>query len=206
MGNISPQKLVTLISQYLDKEKLMKENPSVTNEMIDALLQDIISAKQGNEPVDTHQPHHDTARHTQKNVTDIIIHTDGASRGNPGKAGIGVAIFDKHYHLLEEICKFIGESTNNVAEYQAMILAAQKAVAYNARRVTFKTDSELLVRQLNGAYRVKSQNILPLYHELTILLGKIPEWKVQHVRREENACADALANQGIDSSHRHSTV
>ena len=136
----------------------------------------------------------------KKDVTDLVIHTDGASRGNPGKAGIGVAIFDKNYHLLEELCKFIGESTNNVAEYQAMILAAQKAVAYNARKVTFKTDSELLVRQLNGAYRVKSQNILPLYHELTILLGKIPEWKIQHVRREENVCADALANQGIDSS------
>ncbi len=200
MGNISPQKLVTLISKYLDKEKLVKENPSVTNEMVDALLQDIILSKPGKEPDDNHQPHHDTARHKQKNVTDLIIHTDGASRGNPGEAGIGVAIFDKHYHLLEELCKFIGESTNNVAEYQAMILAAQKAVAYNARRVTFKTDSELLVRQLSGAYRVKSQNILPLYHELTILLGKIPEWKIQHVRREENVCADALANQGIDSS------
>ena len=206
MGNISPQKLVTLISKYLDKEKLMKENPSVTKEMIDALLQDIFMAKQGKELEDIHQPHHDTARHKQKNVTDLIIHTDGASRGNPGKAGIGVAIFDKNYHLLEELCKYIGESTNNVAEYQAMILAAQRAVAYNARRVTFKTDSELLVRQLNGAYRVKSQNILPLYHELTILLGKIPEWKIQHVRREENVCADALANQGIDSSHRHSTA
>lgn len=200
MGNISPQKLVTLISKYLDKEKLMKENPSVTKEMIDAILQDIIFANQRKEPDDIHQPHHDTARHKQKDVTDLVIHTDGASRGNPGKAGIGVAIFDKNYHLLEELCKFIGESTNNVAEYQAMILAAQKAVAYNARKVTFKTDSELLVRQLNGAYRVKSQNILPLYHELTILLGKIPEWKIQHVRREGNVCADALANQGIDSS------
>ena len=200
MGNISPQKLVTLISKYLDKEKLMKENPSVTKEMIDALLQDIFMAKQGKEPDDIHQPHHDTARHKQKDVTDLVIHTDGASRGNPGKAGIGVAIFDKHYHLLEEICKFIGESTNNVAEYQALILAAQKAVAYKARKVTFKTDSELLVRQLNGAYRVKSQNILPLYHELTILLGKIPEWTIQHVRREDNVCADTLANQGIDTS------
>ena len=167
--------------------------------MIDAFLHDIFMAKQGKEPTDTNQSHHETVRHKQKDVTDLVIHTDGASRGNPGKAGIGVAIFDKNYHLLEELCKFIGESTNNVAEYQAMILAAQKAVAYNARKVTFKTDSELLVRQLNGAYRVKSQNILPLYHELTILLGKIPEWKIQHVRREENVCADALANQGIDS-------
>ena len=199
MVNISPQKLVTLISQYLDREKLIKENPFVTKEMIDAFLHDIFMAKQGKEPTDTNQSHHETVRHKQKDVTDLVIHTDGASRGNPGKAGIGVAIFDKNYHLLEELCKFIGESTNNVAEYQAMILAAQKAVAYNARKVTFKTDSELLVRQLNGAYRVKSQNILPLYHELTILLGKIPEWKIQHVRREENVCADALANQGIDS-------
>ena len=206
MGNISPQKLVTLISQYLDREKLMKENPSVSNEMIDALLQDIILAKQGKELTDTHQSHHDTARHKHKDISELIIHTDGASRGNPGKAGIGVAIFDKDYRLIEEACKFIGESTNNVAEYQAMILAAQKAITYHARKVIFKADSELLVRQLNGSYRVKSQNILPLYRELTVLLEKIPEWKIQHVRREENACADALANQGIDSSHRHSTV
>jgi len=199
MGNISPQKLVTLISKYLDIETLVKENPSVTKEAIDEFLRDIFT-KQAKVPADSHQPRHETTRHKQKDVTELIIHTDGASRGNPGKAGIGVAIFDKHYHLLEELCKFIGESTNNVAEYQAMILAAQKVVAYNARRVTFKTDSELLVRQLSGAYRVKNQNILPLYYELTILLGKIPEWKIQHVRREENVCADALANQGIDSS------
>ncbi|MDO8141968.1 MAG: ribonuclease HI family protein [Candidatus Brocadiales bacterium] len=199
MGNISPQEFVTLISKYLDTERLIRENPSVTKEMIDALLQEIFRTKQGKESPDTRLPHHETARHKQKDISELIIHTDGASRGNPGKAGIGVAIFDKDHRLIEEACKFIGESTNNVAEYQAMILAAQKAITYHARKVIFKADSELLVRQLNGAYRVKSQNILPLYRELTILLGKIPEWKVQHVRREENACADNLANQGIDS-------
>ena len=107
MGNISPQKLVTLISKYLDREKLMKENPSVTKEMIDALLQDIFLAKHGKEPTDTHQSHHETAKHKQKDVTDLVIHTDGASRGNPGKSGIGVAIFDKHYHLLEELCNLL---------------------------------------------------------------------------------------------------
>ncbi|MBU6391672.1 MAG: ribonuclease HI family protein [Planctomycetota bacterium] len=133
-------------------------------------------------------------------MSKLIIHTDGASRGNPGKAGIGVAIYDKDYTLIEELCKFIGESTNNVAEYQAMIVAAQKAVDYNAAEVTFKTDSELLVRQLKGIYRVKSLNILSLYNKLTTLLNKIPAWKIQHVRREENVRADALANQGIDSS------
>ncbi|MEP9412566.1 MAG: ribonuclease HI family protein [Candidatus Brocadia sp.] len=132
-------------------------------------------------------------------MSELIIHTDGASRGNPGKAGIGVAIFDVDYHLIEEVCRFIGESTNNIAEYQAMILAARKAIAYNAKKVIFKTDSELLVRQLNGEYRVKSPNILPLYNDLMKLLSKIPTWKIQHVRREENVIADTLANRGIDS-------
>ena len=199
MGNISPQEFAKLISKYLDTEKLIKENPSVTKEMIDALLQEIFWTKQGKESTDIRQPHHETTRHKHKDVRELVMHTDGASRGNPGKAGIGVAIFDKNYHLIEEACKFIGESTNNVAEYQAMILAAQKAISYNAQKVTFRTDSELLARQLNGSYRVKSHNILPLYHELTVLLEKIPDWIIQHVRREENVCADTLANQGIDS-------
>ena len=204
MGNISPQEFAKLISKYLDTEKLIKENPSVTKEMVDTLLQDISKTKQGNEPVDTNMPHHTTTRRRHDSVREFIIHTDGASRGNPGKAGIGVAVFDKDYRLIEETCKFIGESTNNVAEYQAMILAAQKAIVYNAQKVTFKADSELMVRQLNGLYRVKSQNILPFYQELMILLNKIPAWKIQHVRREENVCADTLANQGIDSAHRKS--
>ena len=88
MGNISPQKLVTLISQYLDREKLMKENPSVTKEMIDALLHGIFMAKQGKEPTDTQQPHHDTVRHKQEDVTDLVIHTDGASREIPARLAL----------------------------------------------------------------------------------------------------------------------
>ncbi|OQD45064.1 hypothetical protein BIY37_10455 [Candidatus Brocadia sapporoensis] len=132
-------------------------------------------------------------------MSELIIHTDGASRGNPGKAGIGVAIFNEDYQLVEDVCRFIGKATNNVAEYQAMILAAQKAIVYRAKKVIFKTDSELLVRQLNGVYRVKSSNILSLYGDLVTLLNKIPIWKIQHVRREENIIADALANRGIDS-------
>lgn len=199
MGNISPQELATLISKYLDTERLIKKNPSVTKEMIDAVLQEI-SNPEKRKRASGGSLSSRSIEHKQTKISKLIIHTDGASRGNPGKAGIGVAIYDKDYNLIEELCKFIGESTNNVAEYQAMILAAQKAVDYNAAEVAFKTDSELLVRQLKGIYRVKSPNILSLYHELVILLHKIPAWKIQHVRREENVRADALANQGIDSS------
>ena len=199
MGNPTSQELVTLISKYLDTEKLVKENPSVTKEMIDIFLKEISDSKKNKEPADVYLPNNSIIPKKPLELSELIIHTDGASRGNPGKAGIGVAIFDKDYHLIEEVCKFIGESTNNVAEYQSMILAAQKAIAYNAKKVTFKTDSELLVRQLNGAYRVKSPNILPLYSKLISLLGKISVWKIQHVSREENVRADALANLGIDS-------
>lgn len=200
MGNISFQELVILISKYLDTEKLIKENPSVTKEMVDALFQEILKTKKVKEPIDIGLLRRDIPQQRQRGISELIIHTDGASRGNPGKAGIGVAIFNKDYHLIEEVCKFVGESTNNVAEYHAMILAAQKAIVYHAKKVIFKTDSELLVRQLNGEYRVKSPNILPLYNDLMKLLSKIPTWKIQHVRREENVIADALANRGIDSS------
>lgn len=202
MENMSHQALAALLLKYLDIEALMKENPSVTKEMIGGFLLDASTMHQNKETADTRQPSRPVPRQKHDSAMELIIHTDGASRGNPGKAGIGVAIYDRNYVPVEEVCKYIGESTNNVAEYQAMILAAQKAIAHKARKVTFKTDSELLVRQLNGLYRVKSPNILPLYNELITFLKKIPEWKMLHVRREENACADALANQGIDTAHR----
>lgn len=200
MGNISSQELVALILKYLDVERLKKENPLATEETINAFFQEILETKKGKKRVDIYLPHHDMTQYRQEGFRELIIHTDGASRGNPGKAGIGVAIFDKDYRLVEDVCRFIGESTNNVAEYRAMIFAAQKAIAYNAKKVIFRTDSELLVRQLNGEYRVKSPNILPLYSELMKLLCKIPTWKIQHVRREENVIADTLANRGIDLS------
>ncbi len=200
MGSISSQELMTLISKYLDTEKLVRENPAVTREMIDAFFQKILKTKEWKVQDDSCLPHHDIPQRKQKGVKDIIIHTDGASRGNPGKAGIGVAIFNENYHLIEEVCRYIGKATNNAAEYQAMILAAQKAIAYPAKKVIFRTDSELLVRQINGEYRVKSTNILPLYNELMELLAKIPAWEIQHVRREENVVADTLANRDIDTS------
>ncbi|WKZ15267.1 MAG: ribonuclease HI family protein [Candidatus Jettenia caeni] len=194
------QELLPLIFQYLDKEKLIKENPSITEEMIDTFIQEISHQKKGKKSDEGRLQLHSGMQHKTSELDELIIHTDGASRGNPGKAGIGIVIYDKEHHIIEEACRYIGKSTNNVAEYRSMILAAQKAIHHNAKRVIFKTDSELLVRQLNGIYRVKSASILPLYNELMALLHKISVWKIQHVRREENIHADALANQGIDDS------
>jgi len=179
MKNISIKELSLLISQYVNRSRLLRENP------ISKINKDVCFFQNDKEQ-------------EIKGINELIIHTDGASRGNPGKAGIGVAIFDKDYNLIEEIDEFIGKSTNNIAEYEAMLRAAQKAIAYKAKKVTFKTDSELLVRQVNGSYRVRNQNILPLYKKLTQFLDEILLWKVLHVRREENSCADALANRGIN--------
>jgi ribonuclease HI len=201
MGNVTLQKLVSLIVKYLDKERLMQDNPGVTQEMIDGFFQTISHPAKMREAFDTPAQGHEKRQSRLGTAGELIIYSDGASRGNPGKAGIGVAIFDKEHRLIEELHQSIGETTNNVAEYRAMILAARKAVDYHAKEVTFKADSELLVRQLNGAYRVKSPNIVPLYDELMALLTRIPAWKILHVRREENTLADALANKGIESAH-----
>ena len=201
---MSPQELAATIFRYIDMEKLHRENPVVTKEMILSFLNIISATKSLEKKADTRKLSQGPQKSRQKEYTELIIHTDGASRGNPGMAGIGVAIFDKDYNVIDELCEFIGESTNNVAEYKAMILAAKKAISYNAKKVTFKTDSELLVRQLNNTYRVKNPGLLPLYKELRTLLGKISKWHIQHVRREENTCADTLANKGVDSESKSS--
>ena len=199
MENILYRELGSFIIKYLDIERLLRENPSVTREMIDAFLH--VNFNTPEKPVAPYPPDTHISKRKEETCSEFIIHTDGASRGNPGKAGIGVAIYDRNYNLVEQICKFIGESTNNVAEYQAMILATQKAIACKAQKVTFKTDSELLVRQLNGLYKVRNPGLVPLYNELRTLLSKIPDWKILHVRREENVLADKLANDGIDTAY-----
>lgn len=201
---MSPQEIAAIIFRYIDMEKLHRENPIVTKEMILSFLNNISAVKSREKTTDTHKLSQGPQKSKQKEHAELIIHTDGASRGNPGMAGIGVAIFDKDYNVIDELCEFIGESTNNVAEYKAMILAAKKAISCNAKKVTFKTDSELLVRQLNNTYRVKNPGLLPLYKELMTLLDKISKWHIQHVRREENICADTLANKGVDSENKSS--
>lgn len=136
----------------------------------------------------------------------LLVFTDGASRGNPGKAGIGVAIYDNHSSpehsltLLEEISEYIGETTNNIAEYKALKRGLEKVVEYNPKEVIFKLDSELLVKQINKEYKVKSPNMIPLYKEVCVLLKKLPRWTVSHIPRGQNSLADGLANKGIDSA------
>ncbi|NLL19716.1 MAG: ribonuclease HI family protein [Clostridia bacterium] len=128
----------------------------------------------------------------------LVIYTDGAARGNPGPAGIGVVIQNDKGEVIQEISGFLGQATNNVAEYTALTTALEKAVALNAQEVQLFTDSELIVKQIKGEYRVKNEGLKPLYQKAKGLIQQLGSFTITHVPREKNKEADRLANQGID--------
>jgi ribonuclease HI len=128
----------------------------------------------------------------------LHIHIDGASRGNPGQAGFGVSVRDPDGTPRAELYGYLGLASNNVAEYQALLHALRWARAQGARRVRVFSDSELIVRQVNGQYRVKHPDMVPLHREATALLRQFETATVSHVRREQNRDADRLANRALD--------
>ncbi len=131
--------------------------------------------------------------------TSLRVRTDGGSRGNPGPSGIGVVIEDRETgQILEEHHRYLGVTTNNQAEYQAVILALQRCVALGATSVEVLADSELLIRQANGEYRVKNPELQVRFREMRELVIKIGRVVFKHVYREANTRADALANLAMD--------
>lgn len=132
--------------------------------------------------------------------TTLRVRTDGGSRGNPGPSGIGVVIEDLQTgQVLEEHHRYLGVTTNNQAEYQAVILALQRCLALGATSVEVLADSELLIRQANGEYRVKNPDLQIRFQEMRALVIKIGRVTFKHVYREANKRADALANLAMDS-------
>ena len=128
----------------------------------------------------------------------LIVSCDGASRGNPGPAGIGAVITDERGAILGEIARGIAETTNNVAEYTAVIEGLALAAELGARTVTLRSDSQLLINQLTGRYRVKSEHLQPLHRRVRSIAAGFERISFEHVPREENSAADALANIGVD--------
>ncbi len=127
-----------------------------------------------------------------------ILYTDGAARGNPGPAGAGAFICTEDGNVVAEVVRYLGETTNNVAEYQALLAGLEKLIQLGAEDVEIRADSELMVRQIQGRYRVKNPNLLILFREAVLLLKKIGKYSIKHIAREENSEADRLANQAID--------
>ncbi|MCK4321555.1 ribonuclease HI family protein [candidate division WOR-3 bacterium] len=132
----------------------------------------------------------------------IKIYTDGSSRGNPGPAGIGILIIDDKGNEVKRISEYIGETTNNIAEYSALLRAVIECKKRKIYSVEFFTDSELLVNQLNKVYKIKNEGLKPLYVKLLSKLMNFRDWSIRHIPREENKIADFLANQALDKKSR----
>ncbi|MFH1057426.1 MAG: ribonuclease HI family protein [Pseudomonadota bacterium] len=126
------------------------------------------------------------------------LHADGGSRGNPGPAGAGAALLDPSGRQVGAWSRYLGRVTNNVAEYQALLLGLGEAAKLGVRRLEVRLDSELLVRQIGGQYKVKSPALQPLFAEARRLLAGFERASVRHIPREQNHLADALANQAMD--------
>jgi ribonuclease HI len=129
----------------------------------------------------------------------LVVHTDGAARGNPGPAGIGVHITAPDGRVVSETAEGIGRTTNNVAEYTAAIRGLERAAELGATDVTLRSDSQLLIEQLAGRYRVRTPHLRPLHEQVMRLASRFDRIRFEHVRREANVEADRLANEGVDA-------
>jgi ribonuclease HI len=129
----------------------------------------------------------------------VILYSDGGARGNPGPAGAGGLVLSLDGEVLAEISEYLGETTNNVAEYTALIMTLGQAIRFKADEIEIRADSELMVKQLKGEYKVKNQGLRPLYDQAKELLSSYKKVTIKHIYRSNNKRADELANAAMDA-------
>lgn len=132
----------------------------------------------------------------------LVVNVDGGARGNPGPAAIAAVVATADGEVLEERGERIGTATNNVAEYRALLLGIGRARELGANEVDLAGDSELVVRQVRGEYRVKNADLRPLHAQVADALAQFDRWSIRHVRREENTAADRLVNEVLDAARQ----
>ena len=128
----------------------------------------------------------------------IILYIDGGSRGNPGPAGIGVVVLDAEEKKIKDLHKYIGEATNNIAEYSALLYGLEEAATLGADEIVVHMDSELVVKQLHGEYKVKDENIKVIFEKVVSILKKFKSFEIKHIDRSKNKEADKLVNKAIN--------
>jgi ribonuclease HI len=133
-----------------------------------------------------------------------LLMVDGAARGNPGAAGCGAVIIDGNGTVVKELSRYLGHATNNVAEYEGLLMGLEALLRLGKKRIRVQSDSQLLVRQLNGEYRVKDEKLKALFHQAMSLLRQFEAYRILHVPRDLNKLADRLANKGIDEANKKS--
>jgi ribonuclease HI len=135
-----------------------------------------------------------------------VVMVDGAARGNPGPAGCGAVIYDENGVVVKQLSRYLGQTTNNVAEYEGLLMGLEAALQLGRKQIVVQSDSELLVRQLNGQYRVKDEKLKVLFQRAMTLLRQFDSYRILHVGRELNKVADRLANQAIDDAVKGATT
>lgn len=128
----------------------------------------------------------------------LEIYIDGGARGNPGPAGVGVVVLDESGKRIKDVSKYIGEATNNIAEYNALLYGLEEALILRADEIKINLDSELVAKQITGEYRVKDSNIKPLFERALNMLKSFKNFEVNHIDRSKNKEADKLVNKAIN--------
>ncbi len=136
----------------------------------------------------------------------LLIYIDGAARGNPGPAGIGVVILDENKQKVKEYFKYLGKATNNIAEYNALVYALQEAHMLGVKDCVIHMDSELVAKQIKGEFRVKNNNIKPLFEQAIHLINGLDKIEIKHIDRSLNKDADKLANKAINLSDLQTNI
>ncbi len=186
------------LSTTLDIQKTI-ENIGITEEDARAAIRWLAKSRPSSERGDVKATARTVAKVTAGRHE---LYVDGASRGNPGPAGAGALIKDPSAKVVRRLKKFLGRTTNNVAEYSALVLGLEAARSMGIDRISVFADSELIVKQLNGVYKVKSEDLRPLYEKASALSKGFKEFSIKHIYREKNAAADALSNEAIDGRSR----
>lgn len=131
-------------------------------------------------------------------MKEFTLYIDGGARGNPGPAGIGGVVIDANDKIIFAFSEYIGETTNNIAEYHSLIYGLEKALELKTDRLNIYSDSELLVSQIRGLFKIKNQGLKPLFSYAKELIARFKQVKIAHIPREENFKADKLVNEAID--------
>jgi ribonuclease HI len=193
---VTPAQLLLAVAEHETLEKTCAKFPGLTREAAQKLLRGAALQLQ-QEKLPLPEP--------QKNAAGeraVRIYSDGAARGNPGPAGAGAVLIDATGAVMARLGRFLGTRTNNVAEYEGLLLGLKHARDLGYREVEVRADSQLLIRQLKGEYAVRHAGLKPLHAEALRLLHAFDRYQLQHVPREENALADEMSNRAIDEEMR----
>jgi ribonuclease HI len=187
----SEENVLRHLAQTLSVAKTLRRFSSLNAQELQKILVRSAQRAEGKEAISQSPP-------AREKIPEFFIQADGASRGNPGESAAGAVISDSRGRTVKELKCFLGMATNNVAEYRAVILALKKALELGAGSVTVYLDSELVVRQLRGEYKVREGHLKILHQQAVEILNQFSKYVIHYVPREENRRADQLANEAID--------